>query len=544
MIQRIGQRASVETPNLDAVPEPYRAAVEDMFDTWGDMSARNTVLKRYYDMKNEMKSLGISIPPMLEMVNCVTGWCAKAIKAHSVRSVFDGFVFDGAEDQDLKRLVRENRLRSLYRQACASALTYGVSAMTVMRGGPGQPEAMVRVFSANQFCCLWDKDARRIRCGVVLADVDRSGNASRYVCHFPDAVLTLVRIGSGSGPYEWGCETEPNPMGRPLMEVFTYDPDPDRPLGHSMLTPEILGIVDKAMRDVLRMEVGAEFFTFPQRYILGAKDDLFSVKGGDGGEGDGEDEDEGGPAAPPSPIAKFNAYVGSFLAITKDEDGDVPTVGQFAAPTADNFTRVFENDAQRFSGATNVPLAQLGVLSNTYTSSDALGAANDPLILEVEQINEHNAEALETVAQMMMAVKDGVPISGLTDEQRAVQACFKDPRCRPSRRAPTRGRNSPPRTRACWAPASTTRAWACPSRPSTAWSARSSRAGPSRRSTPWPTRWPSRPRGPRPCRPPAVRRSDTARGLRPLRPRARHQRRPAAGGGRAGDRRVRRTLRR
>ena len=32
MIQRIGQRASVETPNLDAVPEPYRAAVEDMFE--------------------------------------------------------------------------------------------------------------------------------------------------------------------------------------------------------------------------------------------------------------------------------------------------------------------------------------------------------------------------------------------------------------------------------------------------------------------------------------------------------------------------------
>lgn len=129
----------------------------------------------------------------------------------------------------------------------------------------------------------------------------------------------------------------------------------------------------------------------------------------------------------PSPIAKFKAYVGSFLAITKDEDGDVPTVGQFAAPTADNFTRVFENDAQRFSGATNVPLAQLGVLSNTYTSSDALGAANDPLILEVEQINEHNAEALETIAQMMMAVKDDVPITRLTDEQCAVQACFKDP---------------------------------------------------------------------------------------------------------------------
>lgn len=83
MIQRIGRGTSVETPNLDAVPKPYRSAVEDMFDTWGDVSARNTVLKRYYEMKNEMRSLGISIPPMLEKVDCVTGWCAKAVKAHS-----------------------------------------------------------------------------------------------------------------------------------------------------------------------------------------------------------------------------------------------------------------------------------------------------------------------------------------------------------------------------------------------------------------------------------------------------------------------------
>lgn len=422
MIQRIGQRASVETPNLDAVPEPYRAAVEDMFDTWGDMSARNTVLKRYYDMKNEMKSLGISIPPMLEMVNCVTGWCAKAIKAHSVRSVFDGFVFDGAEDQDLKRLVRENRLRSLYRQACASALTYGVSAMTVMKGGPGQPEAMVRVFSANQFCCLWDKDAAAsaaasssptstgratppATCATSRTRSSRWCASARAAAHTSgDARRSRTPWGARS----WRCSpTTPTRTARSATPC-------SRPRSWVSST--------RAMRDVLRMEVGAEFFTFPQRYILGAKDGLFSVKDGDGDEG----EDEGGDSVP-SPIAKFNAYVGSFLAITKDEDGDVPTVGQFAAPTADNFTRVFENDAQRFSGATNVPLAQLGVLSNTYTSSDALGAANDPLILEVEQINEHNAEALETIAQMMMAVKDGVPISGLTDEQRAVQAYFKDP---------------------------------------------------------------------------------------------------------------------
>lgn len=413
-------------PDLSRVPADYTETVEDLFDTWANVHARNRALRDYYEMKQTVQNLGISIPPTLKATNCVTGWCAKAVAARANRSIFDGYVFEGAEDARLKRLVRENRLRSKYREACASALVYGVSALTVMRGGIGQPDVVVRCFSANQFCAVWDKDAERIGAGVVLADVDREGNPSRYVVHLPDCVLTLTAPETGS---EWDCEWEHNPMGRPMMELIANDPDPDRPLGHSLLTPELLGIVDKAMRDVFRMELGAEFFTFPQRYILGADEDLFTAPA----ENDDEDEeDEGGEEAqakprPSSPVAKFNAYIGSWLALTRDEDGELPQVGQFSPGSADNFTKVFENDAQRFSGATNIPLAQLGVLSNTYTSSDALGAANDPLILDVERINDANGEAMETVARMMMAVLDGVPYAELEESKRAVQAVFKDP---------------------------------------------------------------------------------------------------------------------
>ena len=410
-------------PDLSNVPDAYVETIRDLFDTWANVRARNKVLRDYYEMKKDVQNLGISIPPTLKATNCVTGWCAKAVNARANRSIFDGYVFEGAEDARLKRLVRENRLRSKYREACASALVYGVSALTVMRGGAGQPDVMVRAFSANQFCALWDKDAERIGAGIVLADVDREGNPSRYVVHLPDAVLTLAAPAHGTA---WECGIEPNPMGRPLMELIVNDADPDRPMGHSLLTPELLGIVDKAMRDVFRMELGAEFFTFPQRYILGADEELFTVPAGDEGGEDGEDEDGEG-ARVPSPVARFNAYIGSWLALTRDEDGELPQVGQFSPMSAENFTKVFENDAQRFSGATNIPLAQLGVLSNTYTSSDALGAANDPLILDVERINAANGEAMENVARMMLCVADGVSYAQLGDSGKAVQAVFKDP---------------------------------------------------------------------------------------------------------------------
>ena len=411
------------TPDLSNVPETYAETVQDLFDTWANVRARNKVLRDYYEMKKDVQNLGISIPPTLKATNCVTGWCAKAVNARANRSIFDGYVFEGAEDARLKRLVRENRLRSKYREACASALVYGVSALTVMRGGAGQPDVMVRAFSANQFCALWDKDAERIGAGIVLADVDREGNPARYVVHLPDAVLTLAAPAHGTA---WECGIEPNPMGRPLMELIVNDADPDRPMGHSLLTPELLGIVDKAMRDVFRMELGAEFFTFPQRYILGADEELFTVPAEDGNDEDEGDEDGEGTRVP-SPVARFNAYIGSWLALTRDEDGELPQVGQFSPMSAENFTKVFENDAQRFSGATNIPLAQLGVLSNSYTSSDALGAANDPLILDVERINAANGEAMENVARMMLCVADGVSYAQLGDSSKAVQAVFKDP---------------------------------------------------------------------------------------------------------------------
>ncbi|MDY3292463.1 MAG: hypothetical protein SOX20_06030, partial [Parolsenella sp.] len=91
-------------PTLDAVPERWRARVGDLFDTWTDVMGRNRVLRDYYEMHNRLRDLGISVPPTLTGINCVTGWCSKAIHAHSSRSVFDGYVFDGQVDGTLDSL--------------------------------------------------------------------------------------------------------------------------------------------------------------------------------------------------------------------------------------------------------------------------------------------------------------------------------------------------------------------------------------------------------------------------------------------------------
>lgn len=416
----INENIIIAMPDISSVPEAYRDKIELLFAQWNKVFNRNRVLSSYANMHVALKELGISIPEKFMKVNTTVGWCKKAIDAYVVRSIFDGFAFAGMDDAALTALVKKNKMRSLYKQICRSSLTHGLSTVTVMRGTNSNPSVKVRAFSANQSAVLWDKDADAIGCGIVLADVDANNKPLRYIAHFADAVLVLSRVDYGQTKSLWNCEVLPNDLGRPMMEVIQFDADLDRPLGHSLLTPEVTGIVDKAMRDVFRMEVGSEFFTFPQRYALGVSDDLFSPPLD-------PNADPNAETAPPNDYMKFKAYIGAFLAISRDENGDIPQVGQFNPSQAQNFTHVFENDAQRFSGATNVPLAQLGVLSNTYTSSDALSASNDPLILAVESMNLANAEKLEEIARMMLAVESGTSIHSLTNEQFNVQAVFMDP---------------------------------------------------------------------------------------------------------------------
>ena len=416
---------NLHEPDERSIPADMVETIRDLFDTWHSVRARNERLTRYYEMKNSVKDFGISIPPQLVHVDEVVGWAAKAVNVRAVRSRFDGFVFSGEADDSLDDLVERNNLRSLVSQASRSAMVHGVSAITVMRGTGSQPGAKVRAFSANQCCMLWDKDEDGIGAGIVLSRVDRSGSATRYVVHMRDKVVTFELVDPSRN--RWEASEERNPVGDILMVPIIHAPDLDRPLGCSVLTPELLSIVDKAVRDVLRMDVGAEFFTAPQRYALGVADDLFSSPVVDDDGRPVLDPETGEPIMVQDEAKRLRAYLGAIWAITGDGSGEKPTVGQFPAGDAGNFIKVFENDAQRFSGAANVPLGQLGVLSNTYTSSDALGAANDPLILDVQAFNDGLRGSLRQVARLMMAVSHGITLGDLSPWQDSVRAYIADP---------------------------------------------------------------------------------------------------------------------
>lgn len=409
--------SGVAKPDVLGLPSKYAVLFSDTFDVWNAHLARNRIRERYYDGKNALKDLGIAIPPSLTNIETVVGWPQKAVDALSVRSRFDGY----SGSDDLNDLIDQNNFFSSYKQAVQSELIQSPAFVTVTRGGAGDPPVVLSALSSANAAALWDYRLKRIRCGLVVSDVDDYGRPDAYLLYADDAIVAISRHDQSM----WLCdEIMPQPMGRPQIEPLVYRPSLDRPFGRSRISRAVMSITDSAVRTALRSEIASEFFTSPQKYLLGADPDLFSG-------GTETDEAEDGTKTERPAMTKWEAYIGNILALTKDSDGAVPTVGQFPAASMQPHTDYMRSLAARFSGETSIPISSLGVTSDNPSSAEAIYAAKEDLIIEAEDLNELNGRALRNVGMMALAILGNKPMSQLTDDERSVQTRFMNP-ARPS----------------------------------------------------------------------------------------------------------------
>lgn len=374
-------------------------AVRDLLEVWRRKRTRNLLRSRYYEMRQRPRELGISVPPHLRTLAQVVGWPAKAVDALVARSQFDGFVSDDEETAaQLRRIVADNGLRRAYRKAATSELKHSCAFATVTSGASG---AAVRFHPATAASAIWDFGRNRIACGLVVVDYDRRRghrDEPTWVDVFTDSAVIVIRRG-GAG---WEAEYLWHSMGRCLMEPLAYAATLERPFGRSRITRAVMHITDDAMRECVRSEISAEFFTSPQKYLLGAD-----------GEALGDQ-------------SKWDAYIGNIFAVSKDEDGDVPTFGQLSQGTMQPHIDYMRQLAARLSGETNVPVSSLGVISDNPSSAEAIYAAKEDMVVDAQNLNADNGEALRNVAYMALAAERGTDYRTEL-EAASVQAKFRNP---------------------------------------------------------------------------------------------------------------------
>lgn len=386
------ERLRIRIPGL---PDEYRWMLDELLEVWQDRLIGNMTRYSYYNGRNRLKDIGIAIPPILRnKCENVVGWPQKAVDALATRSRFDGWTASSDEVQRVLDGVSErSRFGVKYRQLTVSELIYGCSFATV---GMVNGKARIDLYSAERASAVWDDAKGRIAYGMVIEDFDE-GHPVSISLYTDEAKVNLVFDGL------WRWSEERYSMGRPAMEAFVYRPTFRKPFGQSRITGAVMSLTDSAVRESFRTELSAEFFTSPQKYLLGADPSALEGK------------------------TKWEAYIGNIFAVSRDANGDIPEFGQLTQGSMQPHTDYMRSLAARFAGETNVPLHMLGIVSDNPSSAQAIYAASEPLIIEAEDLNASARDTLKGLALMCLAGELDTPIDELTDEQRDFSANFASP---------------------------------------------------------------------------------------------------------------------
>jgi len=372
-----------------------------MLNQWAAKRARNRTRTMYAEGKNALRDLGISLPPQMRLVEFVLDWPMKAVSAPASRCSFDGFVVAGTEQDPfgLGALMAENDVEATLPQAFTSSLTHSVSFLTVTPGDEGEPPVLVLPRSAHSATGLWDRRTNSLSDGLSITEFNDEGFPTELVWYARDHVTTFRRGDGG----KWAVDSQPNPLGRVWMEPLRFKPDLDRPFGRSRISRAVMSLTDAGLRVLARSEAHAEFFASPQRYALGLDSEAFADK-----------QD------------RWDAVMSRMLSITKDEDGDIPTLGQFPQMSMQPHFEHLRTLAMLFSGVTSIPLPSLGIAPDSNPSSaEAIYAAKEDLIIEATSAMRVWGNALRRMAITAVMMRDG--LSEVPAELANLRAKWRNP---------------------------------------------------------------------------------------------------------------------
>ncbi len=193
-----------------------------------------------------------------------------------------------------------------------------------------------------------------------------------------------------------------------------WDWDIDRPFGRSRITRPLIGSIERGVRTLLRMEVTAEFFSAPQRALLGASEEHFT--------------DEDG-----NKIDLWKAITGGVWALPDtwdDEEGKLvrAQLQQLSQASMQPHSEMFKSIGLQVASETSMPMSYLGIQENQPASADAIRAAEADMVALIEyQIELSFESAMVNLGRKVLAVKRGASFSSIEADTRGLSIRFADP---------------------------------------------------------------------------------------------------------------------
>lgn len=325
---------------------------------------------KYYEMKNVVKDFGISSPPDLRYWMGVLGWCTKAVDSLADRLVFDTFSNDVF---DLNGIYAMNNADVLIDSAILGALIGSCDFIYIAPDENAKPQ--MRVIDGRHATGIIDPTTYMLKEGYAVLEFDENDQP----------IVEAYFVPGRTDIYQDGKTVSVrNVAPYPLLVPIIYRPDAARPFGHSRISRACMSIVQSAIRTAKRSEISAEFYSYPQKYILGMAENAERMD-------------------------KWSAAMSALLRIDKDEDGDRPTVGQFQVQSQTPHLEQLRMFAGLFAGETGLTLDDLGFPSQNPSSAEAIKASHETLRLTARKAQRIFGVGLLNAGYLAACIRDDYP---------------------------------------------------------------------------------------------------------------------------------------
>lgn len=366
--------------NLDT---EHKKQVDFLLDRLRKKSVNVNIKYQYYNAENSYVDFGISVPVKMMNSKPGIGWASRAVNTLSDRVVFDGFANDTF---GINELFDEINAKRVLNKAKKDAHIAGVSFVAISE----TPNGVALIpFTASEATGVIDDNTGLLSYGLaVLSWTGDDALAQSSVSEPKDYVVFTPEATTIYKNKKIDSITK-NPTGRTMLHALTHGATASQPLGRSRITKTVRRIVQEVARVKRRYEIAGEFYSTPQRYVLGTEQDFTQEQKN-----------------------KLDSTIGKAWVFSKDDDGDKPEIGQLAQMSINQFEDNKKGLARDFCAETALTLRNLGYETANPTSAESLSAMSDDLLLEARASQDEMGEQIKQIAisiRLTLNKSDKVP---------------------------------------------------------------------------------------------------------------------------------------
>ena len=374
------------TPS-DAFDTNEQRLVKHMLGQISKHTKANETHEDYYDGQFMPGFLGIGLPENAKQLKMVTGWPATAVDVLEERLDITGF----GDNETLNQIFTDNSLATEASQIHLDALIYGCAFASVINGEDGEPDVLIRGLDAKSTTGIHNPRTKRLD-AALSREVNDDGDVVGVKLWTPTEVTTAWRD-KGNDPWTIIDRTE-HGLGRvPIVEFINRPRAGDR-AGRSEISKAVRRYTDSAVRALTSMDVNREFFSAPQRWIIGASEDQFV--GPDG-----------------KPKTSWQTVTGRIWAIppSDEEAAEQPKLDQFDPMSPGPYLDQVKGLAQLLAAEAAIPASYLGFTTENPSSADAIRQMEARLVKRAERRQAQFGHSWAEIGRLAQALAECKPVA-------------------------------------------------------------------------------------------------------------------------------------